>query len=583
MTRARLVHGMLAAAASLITTATLAADVTKPSAVGGLLVTKSGSDALLSWSAVTTDVNGAAETVAQYKIYRGTTPNFVPDKIGGTNRVGTSATTGFTDGGALTSGIDAYYLIDAVDPAGNESASAAPTVTTLPTLSGTYTDAGVDLNWTGAAPSGQVAKYLVYFGAKAHTYDSVKDVGLALSTSMTGLSSNVNYYFSVVAVDFNGNETPFSNEHVDCVAGRITVTVHSDDGLCWLGGGQTCPPRSGTVQRNDGFQLMVPVDFPEGNWTKATVTYTLDSKLCKVGAQGCTDKCGSTNPGGTWNPCGDPWDRIAHLFLVLDGCIGTPGASCITPDNLELMRAITPFGTDAAAPNGAGVVPPRVLSLDVTPYVPLLTGHKYVGAEIANFATAGWHVTSSFSFSKRPEEASAKRPAAGIQVVGFGGAPLPTHNVSIPLNANKVVMRLFTTGHGGTQYCDGGSNDGNACTSSANCPGGSCQPCDEFCHRTNRILKNGSPIFTVVPWRSDCISEGGVNCPTWNACGVPSCAFQRAGWCPGKVACTSAAPCDQDIDMTSQLPAGGNYDIGYDVLVQRGGWTVSLVLYWYVP
>ena len=108
-----------------------------------------------------------------------------------------------------------------------------------------------------------------------------------------------------------------------------------------------------------------------------------------------------------------------------------------------------------------GVVPPRVLTLDVTPYVPLLTGHRYVGAEIGNFASAGWHATSTFSFSKRPEEASAKKPAAGIQVVEFGGAPLPTKTVDIPLNANKVIARVFTTGHGGTLYCDGGSNDGN--------------------------------------------------------------------------------------------------------------------------
>jgi hypothetical protein len=315
-----------------------------------------------------------------------------------------------------------------------------------------------------------------------------------------------------------------------------------------------------------------------------TLDFTMDSRLCKMGQQGCTDKCGNTNPvPGGWNPCGDPWDRLATLFLVLDDCIETPGANCITNDNLELIHAITPFGTDAPAPLGTGKVPPRVVSLDVTPYVPLLTGSRWVGADIAEFASAGWHVTSEFTFSKRPEEASPKTPADGIQVVGFGGAPLPTRSVSIPGNADRVVMRLFSTGHGGTLYCDGGSNDGGTCVSSANCPGGTCQPCDEFCHRTNRILSEGAPIYTVTPWRTDCSPGGPQDCRDWNACGWPSCTYSRAGWCPGYLACTTTGACDQDIDLTSQLPPGGTYDIDYDVLVQRGSWAVSLVLYWYVP
>ena len=563
--------------------AALAADVTKPSAVTGLLLSKSGSDVVMSWTAVTTDVNGAAETVSQYRIYRGATPDFVPDKSGGSNRIGTSATTGYTDSGALSSGIDGYYLVTAVDAAGNESESKPSTVTTIPTLSGFYTDTTIELNWTAGAPSSQVVKYLVYYGTSSRNYDSVKDVGNTLSTSMTGLSLWVNYFFAVTVVDVNGNETPMSNEYIDAVAGRVKVRAHDGDGLCWLGGGQVCPPRAGTVQRDGGFQLNVPVDFPVGNWTKVSVDFTMDSRLCKPGEQGCTDKCGQTNPGSTWNPCGDPWDRIAQLYLVLDNCIDIAGANCITNDNLELVHAITPFGTDAPAPNGTGVVPPRVVTMDITPYVPLLTGHKYVGPDIGNFATAGWHVTTDFTFSKRPDEASAKKPAAGIQVIGFGGAPLAARSVSIPANANKVELRFFTTGHGGTLYCDGGTNDGNTCTSNANCPGGSCQNCDEFCHRTNRILKNGSPVYTVVPFRTDCSSENGSNCTAWNACGFPSCAFSRAGWCPGKLACTSSSPCDQDIDMTSSFPAGGTYNISQDVLVQRGSWSVSLVLYWYTP
>ncbi|MFN7966356.1 MAG: peptide-N-glycosidase F-related protein [Acidobacteriota bacterium] len=419
----------------------------------------------------------------------------------------------------------------------------------------------------------------MYYGKRAKSYDFTKDVGLALSTSMTGLELNVNWYFAVVAIDANGNESAFSNEYIDAVAGRVKLRAHNDDYLCW--GASKCVPNSpDKVQRSDGWQLNVPVDFPVGDWKKITVTYTIDSRLCKAGQNGTTDKCGGTNPGG-YNTCGDPWDRIANLYLVLDESCLSNGASCINNNQLELMRAITPFGTDAPAPLGDGRVGPRVLTMDVTPFKSLLTGRKYVGAEIGHFVQAGWHVTVDFNFSKRPDEASPKKPADGVTIVGYGGAPLPTRSVAVPASATKVYMRVFTSGHGGTQYCDGGTNNGASCTSNANCPGGSCQNCDEFCHRTNRILRNTTPIWQQVPFRTDCSPAGLFDCQNWNACGWPSCTFSRAAWCPGYIACHTNAPCDQDIDLTSQLPAGGTYNIDYDVLVNRGSWSVSLVMFWY--
>ncbi len=577
----RSVRLMLVLALPLAASTALAADVTPPAAVAGVVANRSGSDVQLSWAAVTTDESGNPETMGTYRVYRGTSPGFVPDKAGGSNRIGTTASTSLTDLGAAVDGNSYYYLISGDDAAGNEGATRPSTVASPPVLSATYTDTGISLSWTAASPSDQVNGYRVYYGTAPHQYGFYKDVGLTLSTTLSGLQSNVVWYSVVVAVDLAGNESPFSNETHEVVAGRFSMKVHNDDYLCWLGGGQSCPPKPGEVQRDDGFQLMVPANFPPGNWTKATVTFTMDSRLCTPGQNGTTDKCGSTNPGGTWNPCGDPWDRTALLFLVLDNCIAGTG-SCITNDNLELVHAITPFGTDAPPPAGTGTVPPRVVSMDITPYVALLNGlNRYVGVEIGEYASAGWHVTSQFDFSERPEEASAKKPAAGIQVVGFGGAPLPTRSVSVPANATKVVTRLFTTGHGGTLYCDGGSNDGASCTSNTNCPGGSCQNCDEFCHRPNRILKYGTAVYTVVPWRDDCAGSAPLYCTAWNACGFPSCTFSRAGWCPGYLACTSHAPCDQDIDLTTSFPAGGTYNVGYDVLVQRGSWSVSLVMYWY--
>ena len=555
-----------------------AADVVKPAEVTGLTASRATPDVQLGWAAVTADVTGSPETVTQYRIYRGLTPDFVPDRAGGSNRIGTSATTSFVDAGAAVTGDPYHYLVSAVDAAGNESAIEPATVTTPPTLSGSWTDTTIELSWSGAAPADQVSKYLVYYGTAPARYDFVKDVGAATSTSMTGLALNTNYHFAVVAVDLAGNESGFSNEHVDVVAGRIAFKAHDQDYLCW--GAAKCPVDPGEVQRSDGWQLMVPVDFPQGSWSRVLLKFTMDSRLCTEGQNGCTNRCGEDAAQGGWNPCGDPWDRIATVFLVLDETCIANGTSCANRENLELIHAITPFGTDAPPPAGRGIVPPRVVTFDITPYVPLLAGRKYVGAEIGHFTQAGWHVTTEFQFSKRPDEVSPEPPADGIRLIGWGDTPFPTRSVTVPATATQVKMRLFTTGHGGNLRCDGGSNNGGACTSNANCPGGSCQNCDEFCHRTNRILKNGAPVWTVVPWNS-CGFPFDTSCWGWNSCGQASCPFNRAGWCPGNISCHTSGACDQDLDMTAHFPPGGTYDVGYDVLVQTGSWSVSLVLYWY--
>jgi len=155
----------------------------------------------------------------------------------------------------------------------------------------------------------------------------------------------------------------------------------------------------------------------------------------------------------------------------------------------------------------------------------------------------------------------------------------PRKSVSVPATATEVIARIFTTGHGGGLHCDGGANNAMPCTSSAQCPGGVCNPCDEFCHRTNRLISDGHPLWEVIPFRTDCST--GPACSTWNACGFPSCTFPRAGWCPGYIACHQNPPCDQDIDLTTQLPPGVTYQLDYNVTPQNGSWPTSVVLYWY--
>src|SRR5678815_3849119 len=80
---------------------------------------RSGNDLLLTWTPVTTDIYGKPETVAQYEVFRGTTPDFVPS---GANRIGTPASASFLDVGALAAAAPRYhYLVRArdVDGLGN--------------------------------------------------------------------------------------------------------------------------------------------------------------------------------------------------------------------------------------------------------------------------------------------------------------------------------------------------------------------------------------------------------------------------------------------------------------------------------
>ena len=572
---------LLAVLAAILVICPAMADVTAPARIGDLAVEKVGADAALSWSAVTLDAAGNLETAASYNIYRGETKDFVADKIGGANRIGNSVTATYLDVGALSSGIDYYYRITAVDGDGNEGGSMMPLVTTPPVLSGNWTETTIEVDWTDAQPIGNVASYNVYYGQAPGVYDFVDNVGMASGHTLNGLSLWTNWYVAVTAVDVNGNETSFSNEHADAVAGRVRVMAHDDSELCW--GAEKCIPPEPLVQRSNGWQLMVPTDFPAGDWTRVTLKFTMASKLCNPPAEGNVTRCGSGNPcvnppcNGGYNTCGDPWDRTAHVFLVLDDCVEL-GGSCRTNQNLELMRAITPFGTDEDPPNGTGNIPPRELTLDITPYAPILDGTMYVGAEIGHYVQTGHWVTVEFEFSKRDDERSPKPPADGIQVLFYGNQSPPTATLSVPAEAAQVFTRLFTTGHGGNQACDGGINDGEAC--STGCTGGSCQNCDEFCHRTNSILADGSPIWSAIPWRDDC-SPGITGCTEWNSCGFPSCTYSRAGWCPGYVACHHNAPCDQDLDMTLELPPGGTYDIDYNVTPLNGSWSVALVAYWY--
>jgi hypothetical protein len=428
-------------------------------------------------------------------------------------------------------------------------------------LAGGSSPTSIDLTWTDAQPVAEVTAYRVYRGTAPRTYDTMDPVGLVNARSVTGLLSNTDYDFAVTAIDAAWNESDFSNEHLGRLGGgTLTVDLdgHNASELCFIGGG-TCAPQAGEIQLDSGREILVPVDFPVGNWVNVRLTFTVDSGLC--GPPIAASKCGTGNASADgWNPCGDPWDRTASVFLVQNACLSSGGRCFATEGNIELLRTVTPFGTDV-------VTGPRTWTFDLTPLARLFRGRQYIGVNISTWVANGWTVYTRFHLSEDPAEASPKPPAAGIVPVFFhdGGnitTPVP---VTIPAAATRVITRYFITGHGG------------------NPPGN----CDEFCPKTNRILVNGAPGFQTVPWRDCCYPRGSepscLGCSAWNACGHTSCTYDRSGWCPGEIACHSNLDqgCDQDLDATGWLAPGATYDLTYDIVNLNGSWTKSLVAYWY--
>ena len=82
---------------------------------------------------------------------------------------------------------------------------------------------------------------------------------------------------------------------------------------------------------------------------------------------------------------------------------------------------------------------------------------------------------------------------------------------------------------------------------------------------------NSSVAWEDVPWRDCCYPRGSglcQGCRDWNACGYPSCTYNRSGWCPGEIACHDNLDegCDQDLPFTSDLTAGQSHDIEYEIL-----------------
>lgn len=216
-----------------------------PSAPTGVTATAGDAQVALSWTAAT----AGSFSIASYNVYRSATS-------GGTQtKINTSAvtSTSYTDTG-LTNGTTYFYVVKALDSAGNESSAssevsatpAAVSTTTAPSaptgISASAGDTQAAITW--ASVSGATS-YNVYMAAQtgvtASNYSTLtggmKHTGVTSPYTHTGLTNGTKYYFIVTAANTAGessassevNATPFAKpaapSGVTATAGDANVTL----------------------------------------------------------------------------------------------------------------------------------------------------------------------------------------------------------------------------------------------------------------------------------------------------------------------------------------------------------------------
>jgi len=161
-------------------------------------VVDSSTQATLTWSAATDNV-----AVTGYTLYRDNNP------------LATTSNLSYVDSNLSPSTTYAYFVV-AHDAADNNSAPSPETAVTTPTPpQGTAV-----LTWQENQES-DLSYYRVYFGNQPQSYSTGMNVGLTSTPNtpqyiITGLAPGT-YYFTVTAVDFAGNESPYSLEETKVI------------------------------------------------------------------------------------------------------------------------------------------------------------------------------------------------------------------------------------------------------------------------------------------------------------------------------------------------------------------------------
>ena len=220
----------------------------------------------------------------------------------------------------------------------------------------------------------------------------------------------------------------------------------------------------------------------------------------------------------------DPWDRLGWVKVYND------------PDSTsyEIARVITPYNIV-----GGGYPGTCTWIIDVTDYAMLLHDEVSFGSYIESWIgdARGWLVTIEYAFIEGEPDFYPYEIVNLWQysyaVIGDSSRPvedkLSPMDIIIDSNADKVKLRVNTTGHG----------QGNTLNAA------------EFSQLWHSVDVGPDSVYHVL-WRTDCATnpcspQGG----TWQ--------YNRAGWCPGQ----SVIPWDNDI--TANVTAGQSVTLNYNI------------------
>jgi fibronectin type 3 domain-containing protein len=186
---------------------------TSPSAAGG------NASATVSW---TDPASNGGTTITQYDVYDSTSNP--PSTSGTPNATVNGATATSAPVTGLTNGTEYYFVVTAVNAAG-QSAASSPVVNATPSTvpgaptspSATAGDESATVSWTDPASNGgsTITQYDVYDSTSnppstSGTPNATVSGATATSAPVTGLTAGTEYYFVVTAVNANGQSVASS-------------------------------------------------------------------------------------------------------------------------------------------------------------------------------------------------------------------------------------------------------------------------------------------------------------------------------------------------------------------------------------
>ncbi|PWN63583.1 peptide-N-glycosidase [Chryseobacterium phosphatilyticum] len=196
---------------------------------------------------------------------------------------------------------------------------------------------------------------------------------------------------------------------------------------------------------------------------------------------------------------------------------------------IEMMRFFTPFGIQKfnhiqlKDKIWQTISPYRQ---DITELKPSLSEKElWVGVFIGNYDKGGHKVSLEVTIHKSDQTVYKNNTAIPLfntlNIMEMAGQDYSTMfnqdkglfvDFTLTKDLKNAQLRYITTGHGGWENGD------------------------EFVPKTNSILVDGKPIFSFVPWRTDCGSYRLYNPASGNfQDGLSSSDLSRSNWCPGTV------------------------------------------------